>query len=165
MLKITVNNTEELDVELKADVISVNNLVMELDCVQNDSKNIHILHNNNSYSVELASEDAEKNMEIKVNGTSYKVAVKDQFDLLLKELGMESLASKKVKEVKAPMPGLVLNFMVEVGQEVKKGDNLLVLEAMKMENILKSPTDGIISKISVQKGDKVEKNSILCEFE
>lgn len=165
MLKITVNNTQELELDYKADVLTVNGDIFKLDTVQDDPDNIHILINNQSYSVELASFDAEKNMEIKVNGVSYQLTVKDQYDLLLKELGMESLASKKVKEVKAPMPGLVLDVVVAIGQEVKKGDNLLVLEAMKMENILKSPTDGTIAKILVQQGDKVEKNAVLCEFE
>ncbi|MNF13023.1 Glutaconyl-CoA decarboxylase subunit gamma [compost metagenome] len=67
-------------------------------------------------------------------------------------------------EIKAPMPGLVLNVIVESGQEVNKGDNLLILEAMKMENIIKSPSSGIVKKILVTKGDKVEKNEILIQF-
>ncbi|MNR65826.1 2-oxoglutarate carboxylase large subunit [compost metagenome] len=69
-----------------------------------------------------------------------------------------------MKEIKAPMPGLVLNVMVQEGQEVGKGDNLLVLEAMKMENIIKSPDSGIVKKILITKGDKVEKNEVLIQF-
>jgi biotin carboxyl carrier protein len=62
------------------------------------------------------------------------------------------------------MPGLVLEVRVKVGDTVKKGDPLLVLEAMKMENILKSPADGIIQKVHVQKSAAVEKNQTLINF-
>lgn len=62
------------------------------------------------------------------------------------------------------MPGMVLNILVTEGQEVKKGDALIILEAMKMENILKSPTDGTIKKIAITKGFAVEKNQLLIQF-
>ena len=62
------------------------------------------------------------------------------------------------------MPGMVLNILVAEGQEVKKGEALIILEAMKMENILKSPTDGVIKKIAINKGVAVEKNQILIQF-
>jgi biotin carboxyl carrier protein len=62
------------------------------------------------------------------------------------------------------MPGMVLNVLVNEGQTVKKGDALLVLEAMKMENILKSPAEGTIKKITAVKGTAVEKNQILIQF-
>lgn len=78
---------------------------------------------------------------------------------------MEYSSTNKVKDLKAPMPGLVLKVLIEPGKEVVKGDNLLVLEAMKMENMIKSPTDGIVQKILVSTGDKIEKNAILIQFE
>ena len=62
------------------------------------------------------------------------------------------------------MPGMVLNILVAEGQQVKKGDSLLVLEAMKMENVLKSPTDGVIKKVVATKGTAVEKNQLLIQF-
>jgi biotin carboxyl carrier protein len=77
---------------------------------------------------------------------------------------MDSLAVSKILQIKAPMPGLVLSVLVTEGDEVKKGDNLLVLEAMKMENMIKSPTDGIIKKIEIKQGNKVEKNELLISF-
>ncbi|MCY1515396.1 Glutaconyl-CoA decarboxylase subunit gamma [compost metagenome] len=58
----------------------------------------------------------------------------------------------------------MLSVFVAAGDEVKKGDNLLVLEAMKMENMIKSPTDGLVKKVAIQQGEKVEKNEILIEF-
>jgi biotin carboxyl carrier protein len=101
---------------------------------------------------------------VKVNGNTYTIQVEDQFDQLLKQLGLDNLAANKVLEIKAPMPGLVLNVMIAVDQEVSKGDNLLILEAMKMENILKSTTAGVVKKILVKQGDKVDKNQILIQF-
>jgi biotin carboxyl carrier protein len=71
---------------------------------------------------------------------------------------------KKVNDVKAPMPGMVFNVLVSEGQDIKKGDPLIVLEAMKMENVLKSPTDGTVKKIAVTKGVAVEKNQVLIQF-
>jgi len=70
-----------------------------------------------------------------------------------------------VNEVKAPMPGLLLNVMVKPGNQVFKGDNLLVLEAMKMENMIKSPTDGVVKSIEVEKSSAVDKNQVLIKFE
>ena len=101
---------------------------------------------------------------VKINNTPYTLSIKDKYDELLHNLGLDSLAVKKVNGVKAPMPGMVFKILVEEGQEIKKGDPLIILEAMKMENVLKSPTDGVIKKIAVTQGVAVEKNQILIQF-
>jgi biotin carboxyl carrier protein len=106
----------------------------------------------------------EKTASIKVNGHTYNIAIKDRFDDLLHQLGLDNLQSAKVAELKAPMPGLVLSILVKEGDEIKKGDNLLVLEAMKMENIIKSPADVTIKSIKIKPSDKVEKNQVLIQF-
>lgn len=127
---------------------------------------MHFLYQNRSYNVEVVSEDpADKSMLIKVNGKLCRIGVEDKFDILLKALGMAGGTGKVALEIKAPMPGLVLSVSVVAGQEIKKGDSLLVLEAMKMENMLKSATEGVIKKIHAVKGDKVEKNQVLIELE
>ena len=77
---------------------------------------------------------------------------------------MDKSNNNKIKEIKAPMPGLVLDILVKEGTEIKKGDPVLILEAMKMENILKSPEDGSIKKIKVRKGKVVEKNDMLVSI-
>ena len=86
-------------------------------------------------------------------------------DQLLKKLGMDKALTKKANELKAPMPGLVLRILTEEGRAIKQGDSLLVLEAMKMENVLKSMGDGIIKQLKVKAGDKVEKNQLLIVME
>ena len=80
-------------------------------------------------------------------------------------MGFEVGATKQINDIKAPMPGLILDISVTVGQEVKEDEPLLILEAMKMENVFTSPRDGIIKSISVSKGDAVDKNDLLIEFE
>ena len=83
---------------------------------------------------------------------------------LLKKMGMDN-HKKKLKDLNAPMPGLVLDIMVKEGQEVTEGQELIVLEAMKMENAIKSPQDGIIDKIQIDKQDKIDKNHTLLSFQ
>lgn len=108
---------------------------------------------------------AEKTLTISLNGKTISVTLKEPLDDLLHSMGLDKMATAKVSHVKAPMPGLVLNVLVEAGQEVKKGDKLLVLEAMKMENIIKAAGDGKVGRIAVKKGQAVDKNQTLIEFE
>jgi biotin carboxyl carrier protein len=125
----------------------------------------HFIYNNQSYNVDVMKLNAvEKSMVLKINSVKYTIELKDKYDELLHSLGLDKVANTKVNQIKAPMPGMVLNILVQEGAEVKKGDVLLVLEAMKMENMLKSPTDGVIKKIAVQKGNAVEKNQLLIQF-
>jgi len=165
MYNVKVNDQYSFAISTDNSTISVNNEAVLVDSEQLNAKTKHVIYHNKSYTVEIVAFDkAEKMAVVKVNGSIYKVDVEDQFDQLLRQLGMDSLAVNKVQQIKAPMPGLVLNVLVAEGDEVKKGDNLLVLEAMKMENMIKSPTDGIIKKIGIKRGDKVEKNQVLINF-
>lgn len=166
MYKVKVNGKYDFDVSNDNGVIKLNNEKIELD-VQTlvSGRSAHVIHNHKSYTVELVDvNEDDKTQRIKVNGNIYTVSIKDEYDQLLKQLGLDMGLSNKIREVKAPMPGLVLKVLVEEGATVKKGDNLLVLEAMKMENIIKSPTDGQVNKVLVQQGDKTEKNAVLLQF-
>lgn len=164
MYTISTNNNS-YKVEKENDGWKLNGENISIDQIQISETNYHIIKDDKTYDVDIIKFNKEdKTALIKVNGTKYELKVADKFDELLKNLGMDNLAAKKVNNIKAPMPGLVLNILVEDGTVVKKGDALIVLEAMKMENILKSPTDGTVKKISVKKGLAVEKNQILIEF-
>lgn len=164
-MNVKVNDNYNFEIEVEQQVLKVDGATLQIDMAGLSAGHTHMLYQNRSYKIELVSEDrAEKTSVIKVNGTLYKVAIEDQYDLLLKQLGFDNVKHNKMLEIKAPMPGLVLHVIVEEGQEVNKGDNLLVLEAMKMENIIKSPSSGTVKKIRVNKGDKVEKNEVLIQF-
>jgi biotin carboxyl carrier protein len=164
--KVTVNGKKEHTIVLEDDSKgSIDNVAFELDQIRIKDGSFHVLRNNRSYSVEVLKADAEtKSFLLTVNGTKYNLQVKDKYDVLLHSLGLDNLNQKKVNDLKAPMPGLVLSLAVSEGAEVKKGDPLLVLEAMKMENILKSPADLVIKKILAKKGMAVEKNQVLIQF-
>ena len=166
MLKVTVNNKKEHAISFDdAASGTIDGTPFSWDVAEVKNGSFHVIRDNKSYSVEVIKADAaEKSFTVSVNGNKYQLNVKDKYDELLKSLGMDNLSAGKVNEIKAPMPGLVLDIRVSEGDAVKKGDPILVLEAMKMENILKSPTDGTIRKINVKKGLAVEKNQVLINF-
>lgn len=169
MYKVSVNGNKPITAEVKAinELLSgkLNGKPVEASIVKTGVGEFHLLHENKSYNILIVKADfAEKKLVLKINGKKFNVDVKDRFDELLHTLGMDTAAAKKVNDIKAPMPGMVLNILVGEGQAVKKGDSLLVLEAMKMENILKSPTDGVIKKVIASKGTAVEKNQLLIQF-
>ncbi|MDF2437712.1 MAG: biotin/lipoyl-binding protein [Bacteroidota bacterium] len=166
MLKVKVNNNNERSIELESQTTgTIDGKPFSWDVIEVKNGSFHVIKDNRSYSVEVIKADVnEKSFLVLVNGNKYQMNVKDKFDELLKSLGLDNMKSNKVNEIKAPMPGLVLDIRVSEGSEVKKGDPILVLEAMKMENILKSPTDGVVKKINVKKGVAVEKNQVLINF-
>ncbi|SHG99210.1 biotin/lipoyl-containing protein [Pedobacter caeni] len=164
-MKVKVNEQYNFEVEVAENALKVNGAELQIDSRDLSASQKHIIYQHKSYNVEVVEREEDgKTVTVKVNGRLYQVGIEDQYDELLKKLGLDNSSANKVLEIKAPMPGLVLNVIVEEGQEVNKGDSLLVLEAMKMENIIKSPTAGILKKILVRKGDKVEKNEILLQF-
>ena len=166
MLKVKVNNKNEHVVIFDDSTGgTIDEKLFLWDVIEVKSGSFHVIKDNKSYTVEVVKADAaEKTFSVRVNGNNYQLNVKDKFDDLLKSLGFDDLNAKKVNELKAPMPGLVLEVRVAEGDTVKKGDPILVLEAMKMENIIKSPTDGTVKKINVKKGIAVEKNQVLINF-
>ena len=166
MLKVTVNNKTEHNIELNdANGGSLDGKDFQWDIIKVKDGSYHAIKDNKSYNVEVIKADAtEKSFVLSVNGNKYQLHVKDKYDVLLKSLGLDNLTTNKIVNVKAPMPGLVLEIRVEEGVAVKKGEPILVLEAMKMENIIKSPTDGVVKKINVKKGLAVEKNQVMITF-
>lgn len=165
MLKIKVNDKFNFEVATDQDVSLVNGHAIHADIVRINDRTFHILHKGRSYNAELIQINREeKSCSVKVGTTIYSMEITDQFDELLHQLGMDNLKAAKVSEVKAPMPGLVIRILVAEGDEVEKGGNLFVLEAMKMENIIKAPADVKIRSIKVKSGDKVEKNQVVMVF-
>lgn len=165
MYKIKVDNKYDFNFEKTQGIWQLEGKDIAFDMIEINKTNFSVIKDNKSYNVEIVNHNAiEKSFQIKVNQTIYNLTVKDKYDELLHQLGLDKAMVSKVSNIKAPMPGLVLNILVEDGQEIKKGDALIVLEAMKMENILKSPTDGKVKKVAVKKGVAVEKGQILIEF-
>lgn len=138
----------------------------QLDIHPISERRFHMIADNRSYDVEvLAVAHAEKKVTLNINNRIFEVGLSDAFDRLLHDLGMDKAAVHKVNNIKAPMPGLVLRLEVEEGAELSAGDKVLVLEAMKMENVIKSPGSGKVKHILVKPGTPVEKNQVLVELE
>lgn len=137
-----------------------------LDSVRIDTTNFHLLQNNKAFDIEiLASNFMNKTMTVSVNGNSYTVKIEDEYDQQVKKMGLLAVTTQKINVVKAPMPGLIVDVMVKEGDAVSEGTPLLVLSAMKMENIILSQGDGIVKSISVKKDDAVEKGQLIIEME
>ncbi|KAA9338687.1 biotin/lipoyl-binding protein [Hymenobacter busanensis] len=165
MLQVRTGPDSVWDVDYRPDQITVNGQPFSWDLVELGNGRYHLLWQNRSYPVEVVSVDgAAKTVQLKLDGHRFELQAKDRFDLLLDKLGMSQAASNKINEVKAPMPGLIVDIRVAPGQTVQKGDPLLVLEAMKMENILKAPGDGTVSAVKVNLRDNVNKGQILVQF-
>ncbi len=164
MYTVKVNN-KEFHIESDDKQQSIDGKQFDADVLEFKKGKFHIIRDNRSFEAEIIRVNKEdKTVIIKVNNTIYPVSVKDKYDELLQEIGIDAAGGKKVNDIKAPMPGMVLKVMVESGQKIQKGDAIVILEAMKMENILKAPADGVIKKIHILKGDKVEKNQVLINL-
>ncbi|TDD97422.1 acetyl-CoA carboxylase biotin carboxyl carrier protein subunit [Flavobacterium cellulosilyticum] len=156
--KVKVNGAFEFDFNKDS--------VSQLDAVPIEINQFHVLHQNLPYKAEIVVSDFnQKKYTIKVNSSIYHVVISDPLDQLIKEMGFETGLAKQINDIKAPMPGLILEINVIIGQTVKENDPLLILTAMKMENSYHSPRDGIIKSIAVNVGDSVIKGDLLIEFE
>jgi biotin carboxyl carrier protein len=113
----------------------------------------------------LAADELNKTFTIETGGETFEVVIKNALDQKLEQMGFGASTSKQIKQVKAPMPGLVLNIDVTDGQSVKENDRLLILEAMKMENSILIHADATIKKVMVTAGQAVEKGQVLIELE
>ncbi|MBS1521408.1 MAG: biotin/lipoyl-binding protein [Bacteroidetes bacterium] len=165
MYKLKINEKTEYKVEKGSKKLLINDKEIGADIQQLNEVSYHIINDLKSYNAEVVSFDkTAKTAQIKVNRNLYSVTAQDQFDILLDQLGMSAMNANKVSDIKAPMPGLVLKLFVSEGTHVKKGDNLFVLEAMKMENIIKSPADVMVKSVKIKPGDKVEKGQVLLLF-
>lgn len=156
--KVKVNDTFEFDFN--------NECSSQLDAVRIENNIFHILRHSLPYKAEIEHSDFnQKKYTVKINNNTYYVVISNPLDTLIKEMGFTVGKTKQVNIIKAPMPGLILEISVIVGQTVKENDNLLILTAMKMENSLGSPRDGVIKSIAINVGDSVIKGDLLIEFE
>lgn len=104
-------------------------------------------------------------IRVKINHREFLLEKEGKLDTLIKELGLDKEKIKKLKQLKSPMPGRVIGIFVKPGDTIVVGDELLTLEAMKMENVLKSDGEGVVKSIDVILQDVVEKGKVLITFE
>lgn len=112
-------------------------------------------------SYEALVHSSENALEVLIRGQLYQVQVEDERQRKLRESSEDLALPDGEFRMKAPMPGLVIALPIDVGEQVEKGQNLVILESMKMQNELKAPRGGLVNRILIKKGDNVEQNQIL----
>ncbi len=158
LYKVKVNNSSEFNFNP--------NQLNKLNVVQATKPIYHILDKNKAMVAEIIHKDFDsKSYTIRINSNNYTVKIENQLDQLIKELGFSVGSSKKLNDIKAPMPGIIIGIEIKKGDQIKEGDTLLILEAMKMENAIICPKDATVKSILVKTGDTVEKNKLLIELE
>jgi biotin carboxyl carrier protein len=166
MITLKLENQNDYRFDIKNNEVWLNDTKVDADWLPIGKDKFHVLVNQQSITIEVMGfDETGKQLTLMVNGQKKVVLVQDQFDALLKQLGMDKMVTSKINEVKAPMPGLVLRVLVTEGQAVKKGDALLVLEAMKMENIIKAAGEGVVKTIKVEPKLAVDKNQVMLVME
>jgi len=136
------------------------------DFIKKNPTEFNLIRNNRSVNAKLLESDITgKEVMIEVDGETFELVIKDELDQMLDRMGFSTVSSKHIKEIKAPMPGLVLEVAVKEGQEVEEGEKILILEAMKMENSIMIHTNARIKRIAVSAGQAVDKGQVLVELE
>lgn len=131
-----------------------------------DHRYFTLTYKGKAFHGELLDNQSESNyLKLKLNHRVFEVRKKGPLDELIAAMGLDVPKVKKLKELAAPMPGRIVNIAVEIGQELQVGDDILSLEAMKMENVLKAEGVGIVKEIRIQTNDVVVKGAVLIEFE
>lgn len=163
-MEVVKINNQSLNVGIKNNVLFVNDKEVPLETLSVGEGKFILYHKNKVYELEILSQTGNQAYEIRLNHKRVMVEVKGSREVLLEKLGMKQIGKEEIKDIKAPMPGMILEINVKPGDLVEKNDLLLVLEAMKMENTIKSPKSGTISSVKVKVGEGVEKNQLLIQF-
>lgn len=156
----TVQVNEQIDFTLDIEKTD------QFDCQALEKNKYHVLRGSTSYKAELIEENfGDRSYSIQIGSNVYNVNIRTDLDHMISSMGYELSSESAANDVKAPMPGIILEMKAQPGDMVKKGDTLLILEAMKMENAILSPKDGLIKSVLSKTGDTVDKNKLLIELE
>jgi|APGre2960657444_1045066.scaffolds.fasta_scaffold20396_2 biotin carboxyl carrier protein len=125
-----------------------------------------LIYNGNTFHGEVIDEQLENGfLKVKVNHRFFTISKTRSLDKLILELGLDKEKIKTLRNLKAPMPGRVIGIAVKIGDEIEVGSELMTLEAMKMENVLKSNGIGKVKLIHIGLQQVVDKGTILITFE
>jgi biotin carboxyl carrier protein len=137
-------------------------------------KNFKFNIRGNQYNVNI-KDVVENNVDIEVNGTPYSVTIERQVKTIktptivrknLPDAKVQNMSpAGSLKSIKAPLPGSIFKLNVKEGDTVNKGDTVLIMEAMKMENNILSEFGGVVKNLKIKEGDTVLQNDVLLEIE
>ena len=120
-----------------------------------------LLINGRSYEAYVSENEDENDWQVLIRGDLFTASVEDEREKRLRATAGAVSSSTDEFNLRAPMPGLIVAVPVTEGQAVHKGEILIVLESMKMQNELKCLRDGTVGRIKVKAGDNVEHNQVL----
>lgn len=161
MKYLTTVNDEQYEIEIKADgIVYVNGEAREVDFKSMGQHLIYSLIIDNE-SFEAVVEQRDGKYHVLMSGDLYEIEVTDERAQRLAAMGGTGADIAGEIQIRSPMPGLIVDIPVSEGEEVNKGQTLVILESMKMENELKAPRDGVVVRIEAGKGQSVEQNKIL----
>lgn len=121
-----------------------------------------LIRNKKTYNITIRKN--EQDFDVLVNGIPFQVAIIDEQTKKMQEVIQSRSVIHTEKTIKAQIPGLIVDVMVDPGSEIQTGSPMLILEAMKMENVIKAPFDCIVSHIMVKAGETVNQNQVLLKI-
>ncbi len=134
--------------------------------LKRNGNSIKFLFKGKIYSAEILSYSSDgKKLHLAINNQKIQLSLKDNLDQMIDDMGMNDVSDDIGGDIISPMPGLILKILVKEGDAVEKGDDILVLEAMKMENLLQAPSSGIIKSIKCEVGNSVNKGDLLIKID
>tara|TARA_Y100000310_G_scaffold323193_1_gene383229 strand:- start:92 stop:616 length:525 start_codon:yes stop_codon:yes gene_type:complete len=134
-----------------------------IDFIQLSSHSYSFLSGNKSHHATVMKNQEE--YQITIDHKPHFVKMKDSKQIILEAIGYSEKHEEETGECRAPIPGLVSELFVNKGQTISKGDKLLILEAMKMENEITAHISGVIQSVYISPGQPVEKNALLIKIE
>ena len=165
MIKAVVNGDLPFNISTDAG-ITCNGEPVEWSGLELPAGNYSLLLDGRSYVAQVIKVDKDsKTVTVSIDQQEYEVAIEEPIDQLLAAMGIKDAMTRKVNDIKAPMPGLILKILVTPGQVIKKGDPVLILEAMKMENVFKATVDAVVKEVKVTERTAVEKGQVLVILE
>jgi biotin carboxyl carrier protein len=141
--------------------VSVDGVLYEVDFTSVSGQPVYsVLVDGSSYEGYVYPDD--NVLQVVLHGTLYPVQVEDEREKRLRATAGGNIALTGDTPVKSPMPGMVIAISVEEGQQVTKGEAMIILESMKMQNELRAPRDGVVTRLRIKTGESVERNQVLC---
>jgi biotin carboxyl carrier protein len=144
--------------------VMINHKKSDIKIFDDENGFTYILFKRKKYLAEIV-EKSQNKYTVLINGVSYTFTIETPISYKRKKYLAKNKSSSRTELVGAPMPGKIVDVLVEAGAKVKEGESLLILEAMKMQNEIASPVSGVIKKVVIRQGDIVNKEDVLIEIE
>jgi acetyl/propionyl-CoA carboxylase alpha subunit len=156
------DSSHEIDINVEGEVVADGRrMAVDFQSVA-DQPVYSLIINGKSYEASVFATEAR--VDVLLQGKLYQVTVEEERQKRLRETSSVAVTPEGEYVLKAPMPGLVVSVPVVEGQPVQRGDNLVILESMKMQNELKAPREGTVERIRIRAGDSVDQNQSLLSL-